>query len=64
MAADQPTRDVVKMLRKAGWTRVRSVGSHTTWIGPHGTLFSLADGHRTISPGVYRQLLKAMEDDQ
>ena len=52
------------MLRDAGWLADRSVGSHTVWIGPNGTSFSLPDGHKEISPGVYRELLKKMAEDK
>jgi hypothetical protein len=31
---------------------------------PDGTSFSLPDGHRQISPGVYRKLLAAMKEDE
>lgn len=64
MTSSQDTRKVVKMLRDAGWTTIRTVGSHTVWVGPNGTSFSLPDGHREISPGVYRNLLKAMKEDE
>lgn len=64
MVSEQPTRKVTKMLRNAGWVAVRTVGSHTIWEGPNGTTFSLPDGHSTISPGVYRNLLKAMKEDE
>ncbi|CAN5346422.1 hypothetical protein BH09ACT4_BH09ACT4_06880 [soil metagenome] len=52
------------MLRNASWQAGRSLGSHTVWSGPHGTTFSLPDGHREISPGVYRNLLAAMKEDE
>lgn len=64
MVSEQDTRKVVKMLRGAGWTPLRTVGSHTTWKGPNGTTFSLPDGHRKVSPGVYRELLKKMKEDE
>jgi len=64
MTSSQDTRKVVKMLRNAGWTAGRTIGSHTAWVGPNGTPFSLPDGHREISPGVYRNLLKAMKEDE
>lgn len=64
MTSSQPTRKVVKMLRDARWTPGKTVGSHTKWTGPNGTTFSLPDGHREISPGVYSKLLKAMKDDE
>lgn len=63
MVSDQPTRKVVRMMRDAGWSALRTVGSHTVWQSPTGVTFTLPDGHRTISPGVYRKLLKAMEEN-
>ncbi len=51
-------------MRAAGWIETAVVGSHTKWKGPNGTVFSLPDGHREISPGVYRSLLKAMKEDE
>lgn len=56
MVSEQPTTRVVKILKKAGWVPLRVVGSHTIWQSPSGTRFSLPDGHKTISPGVYRKL--------
>lgn len=52
------------MLKRAGWTPIRTVGSHTTWGSPNGSTFTLPDGHRTISPGVYRKLLKTLKEDE
>lgn len=52
------------MMRNAGWSPLRTVGSHTVWQSPTGATFTLPDGHRTISPGVYRNLLKAMEEGE
>lgn len=58
------TRDVVKMLRKAGWVPRRTVGSHTMWKSADGTRgVTVPDGHRTISPGVVRKIQKAMKED-
>ena len=64
MVSEQPTRKVIKSLKDAGWSSGRTVGSHTMWVGPNGTQFPLPDGHKTISPGVYRNLLKAIADDE
>ncbi|WP_443193200.1 type II toxin-antitoxin system HicA family toxin [Microbacterium sp. KHB019] len=63
MVSEQPTRRVIRVLKRSGWRPLRTVGSHTTWEGPNGTAFTLPDGHKTISPGVYRNLLKAMDED-
>ncbi|MCZ9635298.1 type II toxin-antitoxin system HicA family toxin [Rhodococcus sp. BH5] len=55
MVADQLTRKVVKELKTAG--------SHTTWKSENGKVHvSVPDGHRTISPGVYRKVLKAIQE--
>lgn len=64
MVSEQPTNKVTRTLRKAGWTPIRTRGSHTVWESPNGTKFTLPDGHKTISPGVYSKLLKAMKEDQ
>lgn len=63
MVSEQPTRKVVKQMRDAGWMPLRTVGSHTVWQSPAGATFTLPDGHRTISPGVYRKLLKALDEN-
>lgn len=62
MIAEQPTRKVTRELRAAGFTPVRTVGSHTRWEHPSGVAISVPDGHRTISPGVYRNILKALKE--
>jgi len=61
MIAEQPIRKVTRELRDAGFEPVRTVGSHTWWQHPNGTGVAVPDGHRTISPGVYRKILKALE---
>lgn len=61
MIAEEPTRIVTKRLRKAGWAPTRTVGSHSTWecsTGKH--TYPLPDGHKMISPGVLRNLNKAV----
>lgn len=60
MVSDQPTRKVVKELRAAGFSPARTVGSHTFWTHPSGTRVSVPDGHRTVSPGMYRKVLAAI----
>lgn len=64
MVAEQSTRKVIKELRQAGFEPDRTRGSHTVWVHPDGRRASVPDGHRTISPGVYRQILKAMKGEQ
>ncbi|SDS21927.1 Predicted RNA binding protein YcfA, dsRBD-like fold, HicA-like mRNA interferase family [Friedmanniella luteola] len=61
MVSEQPTRTVLKLLRSEGFEPQRTVGSHTWWTkGNVGV--PVPDGHRTISPGVYRKILKAIEE--
>lgn len=62
MVKEQPTRKVQRELRDAGFTPVRTVGSHTWWAHPSGVGVSVPDGHRIITPGVYRKILKAMKE--
>lgn len=61
--SEAPTRVLVKKLRKAGFTSRPGKGSHTEWICPSGRHhISVPDGHKTISPGVHRKVLKVMSD--
>ncbi|MBN9225611.1 MAG: hypothetical protein ABS63_05660 [Microbacterium sp. SCN 70-27] len=61
MVSDQPTRRVQKQLRDAGFSAERTSGSHTVWV--NGSIsITVPDGHRTISPGVYRNILKAIKE--
>lgn len=62
MIAPQPTRKVQDELRNAGFAPTRTVGSHTFWTHPSGVAVSVPDGHRTISPGVYRKIAKALKE--
>ncbi|MGU3438286.1 type II toxin-antitoxin system HicA family toxin [Actinomycetes bacterium M1A6_2h] len=65
MVSDQPTRTVVKALKAAGFSSVRTVGSHSTWVSVDGRVkVTVPDGHRTISPGVYRKILAAIKEAQ
>ncbi|MGV9709339.1 type II toxin-antitoxin system HicA family toxin [Gordonia sp. NPDC003424] len=58
MIAPAPTRAVVKLLKSAGFTGRVSKGSHTVWVCRSGRhRVSIPDGHKTISPGVHRQVL-------
>jgi predicted RNA binding protein YcfA (HicA-like mRNA interferase family) len=61
VVSELPARRMVKAFRDAGWTPMRTVGSHTIWkcgCGKHQ--FTLPDGHRTISPGVVGKAMKAL----
>jgi predicted RNA binding protein YcfA (HicA-like mRNA interferase family) len=63
MVSEQPTRKMVKELTGAGWTALRTVGSHTIYgCGCGGHTFSLPDGHKTISPWVVRKCRNAIEE--
>jgi predicted RNA binding protein YcfA (HicA-like mRNA interferase family) len=57
MIAPAPTREIVKQLAAAGFTKRDGKGSHTTWTCAHDRYnVSVPTGHRTISPGVRRQI--------
>ncbi|MDJ0363116.1 type II toxin-antitoxin system HicA family toxin [Rhodococcus sp. H29-C3] len=63
MVTEQPTRTVVKELKAAGFSPARTVGSHTTWVSADGEVkVTVPEGHRKISPGVYRKILEAMKE--
>ena len=62
MIAPATTREIVRQLKKAGFARRDGKGSYTMWTCPHGNYsVSLPDGHRTISPGVHRQVYTAIQ---
>lgn len=62
MIASAPTREIVKQLKKAGFTSRDGKGSHTVWTCRHGReSVSVDTGHRTISPGVRRQINTAIQ---
>ncbi|MGV7352569.1 type II toxin-antitoxin system HicA family toxin [Mycobacterium kansasii] len=60
MVGEEPTRKLLKRLRAAGFTPGNTVGSHTKWSHELGPTVSVPDGHRTISPGVVRQVNAAI----
>lgn len=61
VVSEEPTRSVVKRLRSAGFEPMRTVGTHTLWA--NGLIsVSVPDGHRTFSPGVVRQVNKAIQE--
>lgn len=63
MVSEQPTRKVIRELRNAGFVPVRRHGSHTVYaVG--AVSVTVPDGHRMISPGVYRQIMKKIEEAQ
>jgi predicted RNA binding protein YcfA (HicA-like mRNA interferase family) len=62
VVSEEPTRTVVKRLKKAAFTQSNAKGSHTKWTHPTGVQVILPTGHRTISPGVVRQVNKAIKE--
>lgn len=57
MIAPAPTREIIKQLTRAGFTKRDGKGSHIVWTCKHGSYsVSVDTGHRTISPGVRRQI--------
>lgn len=63
MVSEQPTRKVIRELRNAGFVPVRRKGSHTVYAAGAVSV-TVPDGHRMISPGVYRQIMKKIEEAQ
>lgn len=62
MIAPAPTRVIVKQLKTAGFIKRDGKGSHTVWTCPHGRYTVTVDtGHKTISPGVRRQIDNAID---
>ena len=49
---------------QAGFTQSEGKGSHTKWIHPSGSWVTVPTGYRTISPGVVRQVNKAIQQCQ
>jgi len=58
----KPTQVVQAELRAAGFQPDRRAGSHTTWVHPGGVRVTVPDGHRLISAGVYRTILRAVSE--
>jgi predicted RNA binding protein YcfA (HicA-like mRNA interferase family) len=62
VVSEEPTRKLVKRLKKAGFVRTEASGSHGRWQHPSGPIVFVPDGHRTISPGVVRQVNDAITE--
>jgi predicted RNA binding protein YcfA (HicA-like mRNA interferase family) len=62
VASDEPSRSVVKRLRKAGFVKSDGRGSHTKWSHrASGAYVVVATGHRVISAGVVKQVNAAIK---
>jgi predicted RNA binding protein YcfA (HicA-like mRNA interferase family) len=64
VVSEEPTRKLVKRLKAAGFVRSEASGSHGRWRHPSGPMVIVPDGHRTISPGVVRQVNQAITEAQ
>jgi predicted RNA binding protein YcfA (HicA-like mRNA interferase family) len=62
VVSEEPTRKLVKRLKKAGFVRSEASGSHGRWQHPTGPIVFVPDGHSTISPRVVRQVNEAIAD--
>jgi predicted RNA binding protein YcfA (HicA-like mRNA interferase family) len=47
-------------LVRAGWKIIRQSGKHDVWASPDGMATVAVPRHRTISPGVVRQIAKGL----
>jgi predicted RNA binding protein YcfA (HicA-like mRNA interferase family) len=61
---DEPTRDVTKRLKEAGFVRVSTDGRHGKWRHPSGVWLPVPETHRMISAGVVRNVDKAIEESK
>ena len=61
MVSEEPTRKMVKLLKGEGFEPLRTRGSHTIY-GKGSVTVAVPDGHKEISPGVVRQINKAIEE--
>ena len=53
-------RELVKLLRQAGFTSRQGKGDHEVWTnGPHQAVITQT---REVSPGLVRRALKAIEE--
>lgn len=64
MVSEVPTKKIVKRLLRAGFTQRDARGSHTKWSHPTGVQVIIPTGHRTVSPGVVRQVDKAVNESE
>ncbi|PFG30626.1 type II toxin-antitoxin system HicA family toxin [Paramicrobacterium agarici] len=55
-------REVRKFLEESGWVQIRTTGSHTHWQGPDGNGRLSVPRHRTVSPGVIRQIITVIPE--
>ena len=63
MIAGKPTRTVVKTLKAAGWSSLRTKGSHSRWVCASGRhKVTVPDGHPQISFGVLKQITAALDE--
>lgn len=64
MVKEEPTRQVIKRLKEAGFTRISTDGRHSKWQHPTGVWVPLPDTHRMISPGVVRKINQAIQESE
>lgn len=64
MVKEEPTRQVAKRLKEAGFIRVSTDGRHSKWQHPSGVWVPVPDSHRTISAGVVRKINKAIDESK
>jgi predicted RNA binding protein YcfA (HicA-like mRNA interferase family) len=65
MVSDEPTRKMLRELRKAGWSVLRNNGRHEMWgctCGKHSV--AVPASHNTISAGVVRSIRTAIAQCQ
>ncbi|MUK01625.1 addiction module toxin, HicA family [Vibrio cholerae] len=54
------TKQAERELTKAGFAVIRTSGGHTVWASADGKQTIAVPRHRTVSPGVVRQIAKVL----
>lgn len=62
MVREARQRDVERVLAGQGWLLTRTKGGHNVWVSPTGTDRLAIPRHGMVSPGVLRQVIRALGD--
>lgn len=62
MVKEVKQHEIERFLAAAGWRLARTKGGHNVWISPDGTQRLPIPRHGTVSPGVVRQVIRALPD--
>ncbi|MHB1509108.1 MAG: type II toxin-antitoxin system HicA family toxin [Acidimicrobiales bacterium] len=60
MVKEVKQREVERVLGENGWRLLRTKGGHNVWRSPDGRALLAIPTHGMVSPGVVRQVMKAL----